>query len=75
MITVGELIERLKTFDPDWIVPISPDEEGNNLHAAYGVGHQYYHRFSEEDHELFAIASEDRWDYPEEDIVSVAEVW
>jgi hypothetical protein len=40
MLTVAELMEILSKLSPDTLVTISPDEEGNNLHYAYGAAVQ-----------------------------------
>jgi len=61
MLTVGELKEALEDFPDSMEIIISPDDEGNNLHKANGIGPRYVETLRQ--YYVDAIAEEDAEEY------------
>jgi len=67
--TVKELIKKLQEYDPDRIVVLSSDSEGNHYDTAYSIGTG---SFNEEDNQfgLEELTEEDKKaGYCEEDVI------
>lgn len=68
-LTVGDLKKALSAFPDEMCIIISPDDEGNNLHHAHGVGTRFI-----EDIEQYYLESVHDDDATEDDAI-VLEIW